>query len=113
MDGRALPKDPNPTWFGYSVGHWDGDTLVVDTAGMNDKTWIDSGGHPHSEDLHVTERFKRLDFGHINLEIKIDDPKAYTKPWTASYGLALMPDTEMLEYVCNENNRDPQHLVGK
>ncbi len=113
MDGRELPKDPNPTWFGYSVGHWDGDTLVVDTAGMNDKTWIDTGGHPHSEALHVTERFTRKDFGHIELQIKIDDPKAYTKPWTVTYGLTLMPDTEMLEYVCNENNVDTKHLVGK
>ncbi|HEY4365515.1 MAG TPA: hypothetical protein VGN17_31430 [Bryobacteraceae bacterium] len=113
MDGRELPKDPNPTWFGYSVGRWDGDTLVVETAGMNDKTWIDTGGHPHSEALHVTERFTRKDFGHIDLQIRIDDPKAYTKPWTVTYGLALMPDTEMLEYVCNENNVDTKHLVGK
>ena len=112
-DGRALPQDPNPTWMGYSVGRWDGDTLVVDTAGFNDKTWLDTGGRPHSEALHVTERFTRRDFGHINLQITIDDPKAYTKPWTVSYPLTLMPDTELLEYVCNENNVDVKHLVGK
>ncbi len=112
-DGRELPKDPNPTWMGYSVARWEGDTLVVDSAGFNDKTWLDSGGRPHSEALHVTERFTRRDFGHMNLQITIDDPKAYTKPWTVSYPIALMPDTEMLEYVCNENNKDTQHLVGK
>jgi hypothetical protein len=112
-DGRELPKDPNPTWMGYSVGHWDGDTLVVDTAGLNDKTWLDTGGRPHSEALHVTERFARQDFGHMTVQITIDDPKTYTKPWTVSYPITLMPDTEMLEYVCNENNVDVQHLVGK
>lgn len=112
-DGRALPQDPNPTWMGYSVGHWDGDTLVVETAGLNDKTWLDTGGRPHSEALHVTERFTRRDLGHMNLQITIDDPKAYTKPWTVSYPINLMPDTELLEYVCNENNVDTRHLVGK
>jgi hypothetical protein len=112
-DGRSLPADPNPTWMGYSVGHWDGDTLVVETAGFNDNTWIDTGGHPHSDQMHVTERYRRRDFGHMDLQITIDDPKAYTKPWTVSYPIALMPDTELLEYVCNENNKDIQHLVGK
>lgn len=112
-DGRPLPVDAQPTWMGYSVGHWDGDTLVVETIGFNDKTWIDTGGHPHSEALHVTERFTRRDFGHIALQITIDDPKAYTKPWTVSYELRLLPDTELLEYVCTENNKDLQHLVGK
>lgn len=112
-DGRSLPVDPNPSWMGYSVGKWDGDTLVVETAGFNDNTWIDTGGHPHSEELHVTERYRRRDFGHIDLQITINDPKAYTKPWTVSYPLALMPDTELLEYVCNENNKDIQHLVGQ
>ncbi len=113
LDGRALPKDPNPTWMGYSVGHWDGDTLVVETTGMNDQTWIDSGGRPHSDALKVTERFHRDDFGTITLETTMDDPKAYTKPWTVSYKLRLMPDTELLEYACDENNRDVEHLVGK
>lgn len=112
-DGRQLPKDPNPSWMGYSVGRWDGDTLVVDTAGFNDKTWIDTGGHPHSDALHVTERFHRKDVGHMDLQITIDDPKAYTRPWTVTYPLTLMPDTELLEYLCTENNKDLAHLVGK
>jgi hypothetical protein len=112
-DGRPIPKDPQPTWMGYSVGHWDGDTLVVDVAGFNDQTWLDTGGHPHTDALHVTERFRRRDYGHMNLQITIDDPKAYTKPWTVSYELALLPDTELLEYLCTENNKDVQHLVGK
>ena len=112
-DGRKIPDDPNPTWMGYSVGHWDGDTLVVETAGFNDKTWIDTGGHPHTDALRVTERFHRRDYGHIDLQTTIDDPKAYTRPWTVNYELRLMPDTELLEYLCTENNRDTQHLVGK
>ena len=110
-DGRELPKDPNPTWQGYSVGHWDGDTLVVESAGFNDKTWLDFGGHPHTEKLRVTERFYRKDFGHMDLGITFDDPKAYTRPWTISVEMVLMPDTELLEYVCNENERDVQHFV--
>ena len=113
LDGRTLPEDPNPTWMGYSIGHWDGDTLVVETSGFNDKSWLDSGGHPHSDALKVTERFHRLDFGHMNLQITIDDPKDYTQPWTVSYPITLMPDTSLLEYICAENNRDLQHIVGK
>jgi hypothetical protein len=112
-DGRSLPVDPNPSWMGYSVGKWEGDTLVVETAGFNDNTWLDTGGHPHSDALHVTERYHRRDFGHIDLQITINDPKTYTKPWTVSYPIQLLPDTELLEYVCNENNKDIQHLVGK
>ena len=112
-DGRPLPKDPNPTWMGYSVGRWDGETLVVETTGFNDKSWIDTGGRPHSEALHVTERYRRRDFGHLEVQITIDDPKAYTKPWTVTEVLHLLPDTELLEYVCNENNKDLRHLVGK
>ncbi len=112
-DGRALPENPNPTWMGYSVGRWDGDTLVVETSGFNDKSWIDTGGHPHTDAMRVTERFHRRDFGHIDLQTTIDDPKAYTRPWTVSYQIRLVPDTELLEYVCNENNRDLEHLVGK
>lgn len=113
MDGRSLPKDPNPTWMGYSVGHWDGDTLVVDTTGFNDEGWIDNSGHPNTDALHVTERFHRVDFGHMDLSITIDDPKAYTKPWTVPLHLTLQPDGELLEYVCSENEKDLHHLVGK
>jgi len=111
-DGRPLPKDPQPTWFGYSVGKWDGDTLVVDTVGFNDETWLDDGGHPHTGALHVTERFRRRDFGHMDLLLTIDDPKAYTRPWSANMKLDLLADTELIEFIC-ENERDAVHLVGK
>ena len=110
-DGRSLPKDPNPSWQGYSVGHWEGDTLVIESAGFNDKTWLDFSGHPHSEALRVTERFHRNDFGHMDLKMTFDDPKAYNRPWTIALTADLMPDTELLEYVCNENERDVQHIV--
>ena len=112
-DGRALPKDPNPIWMGYSVGRWDGDTLVVESSGFNDRGWLDNGGHPNTEALRVTERFRRRDFGTAEIRITIDDPKAYTKPWSMTLPLAFVPDSELLEYVCTENNKDVQHLVGK
>jgi hypothetical protein len=113
MDGRPLPKDPNPTWMGYSTGHWDGDTLVVESAGFVDNNWLDNNGHPGTEALHLTERFRRRDYGHIDLQLTIDDPKAYTKPWNVNLELTLMPDTELIEYVCSENEKDLGHLVGK
>jgi hypothetical protein len=112
-DGRELPKDPNPTWWGYSVGHWEGDTLVVQSAGFNDRSWLDFGGHPHTEALRVTERFQRRDFGHMQLQFTLEDSETFTKPVTFSLGVNYVPDTEMLEYVCNENERDTTHLVGK
>ena len=112
-DGRDLPKDPNPQWFGYSVGHWEGDTLVVLSAGFNDNAWLDNFGHPGTESLRVTERFRRKDFGHLDVQVTIDDPKAYTKPWDVTLPLVLQPDTEMIEYMCTENERDLKHLVGK
>jgi hypothetical protein len=112
-DGRELPKDPNPTWMGYSVGKWEGDTLVVETIGFNGKTWLDDLGHPTSERLRVIERFRRRDFGHMDVGITIDDSQTYTRPWSMTMDLRLAPDTELLEFVCNENNRDPEHLVGK
>jgi hypothetical protein len=112
-DGRALPKDPNPTWMGYSVGRWEGDDFVAETTGFNDHGWLDNDGKPASDALHVTERFHRKDFGHMDIQITIDDPKAYAKPWTVTEPLKLLADTELLEYVCNENNKDLQHLVGK
>jgi hypothetical protein len=110
-DGRELPKDPNPTWLGYSVGRWDGDTLVVETSGFNGKTWLDQMGHPASDALHVTERFRRKDFGHLEIEITIDDPKMYTKPWTVKENPTLLADSELLEFNCNENERDIRHMV--
>jgi hypothetical protein len=111
-DGRELPKDPNPTWMGYSVGHWDGDTLVVETAGFNDKTWLDMVGHPHSERLRVTEKFRRADFGHMLLQVTYDDPETMTRPLTMSVKVNYAADADMLEYVCNEDERDTSHLVG-
>ena len=112
-DGRQLPKDPNPTWMGYSVGHWEKDTLVVESNGFNGKAWLSFQGNPITDALHVTERIRRRDFGHMDIQITIDDPKAYTKPWTAELHPELIPDMELLEFVCNENERDLRHLVGK
>lgn len=109
LDGRALPKDPQPTWMGYSVGRWEGDTLVVETVGIEESTWMDNAGHPHSDALHLTERFTRRDFGHMDLQMTIDDPKAYTKPWTITEDPHLIPDTELLEWIC-ENEKDYTHL---
>jgi hypothetical protein len=104
-DGRPLPKDPNPTWFGYSVGRWEGDVFVVQTTGFNDKGWLDNAGKPATNQLKVTEKFIRKDFGNMDIEITIDDPKAYTKPWTVVQPLAFQADTELLEYICDENNK--------
>ena len=112
MDGRELPKNPNPAWMGYSIGHWDGDTLVVESSGFVDNNWLDNGGHPGTEALRLTERFQRRDFGHIDLAMTMDDKKAYTKPWTVNLGFNLV-DTELIEYVCDENEKDVGHLVGK
>jgi len=112
MDGRELPKDPNPAWMGYSVGHWEGDTLVVESAGFNDRTWLDRVGHPHSENLRVTERFRRVDFGHMQFQITYDDPETLNRPLTISLAVNYAPDTDMLETVCS-NERDAVHLVGK
>jgi len=112
-DGRALPKTTQPSWKGYSVGKWDGDTMVVDTTGFNDRGWIDTEmGHPQTEALHVTERFRRKNVGTLEIAITIDDPKAYTKPWTVKYDVNLVPDTELIESVC-ENSRNVEHMVGK
>ena len=112
-DGRMLPKDPQPSWKGYSVGKWVGDTLVVDTIGFNDRGWLDTGmGHPQTTALHVTERFRRINVGTLEIGITIDDAKAYTKPWSIKYNVGLVPDTELIEAVC-ENSRNVEHMVGK
>ena len=111
-DGRGLPEDPNPTWMGYSVGKWDGDTLVVTTAGYNDRTSLDLAGHPHTEALRLTETYHRRDTGHLDLQVTYDDPKSYTKPWTIPIQFDLIPDGDLIEYIC-ENERDKPHLVGK
>jgi hypothetical protein len=108
-DGRRLPVEPNPTWLGYSVGHWDGSTFVVETSGFNDRTWLDDSGHPHTDAMRTTERFRRRDFGHMEMEIMIDDPKAYTRPWSITIPFALLPDTELIENIC-ENEKDAARL---
>lgn len=109
-DGRSLPKDPEPTWMGYSVGKWQGDTLVVETNGLNDRGWLDGFGHPRSESMRITERYRRRDFGHMDLEMTFDDPKFYTRPFAVKAGFQLIPDSDLLEYVCNENEKDRVHL---
>src|SRR5215470_11588719 len=111
-DGRKLPVDPQPAWLGYSVGKWEGDTLVVDSAGFNDRSWLDASGHPHSEELRIQERFHRRDFGHMDLQLTIDDPKMYTRPFTIKVTEVLVPDSDILEYVC-ENEVDRAHLPGR
>lgn len=113
LDGRELPKDPSPTWRGYSVGRWEGETLVVETAGFNDQGWLDQLGHPRSESLRLTERFRRIDFGHMQFQITFTDPETLARPLTISLPVNYMPDTEILEYVCNENERDRAHFTGK
>ncbi|HTB18499.1 MAG TPA: hypothetical protein VK708_10290 [Bryobacteraceae bacterium] len=110
-DGRELPKDPNPTWLGYSVGHWEGETLVVDTAGFNNKSWLDVEGHPQTEALHITERFYRRDFGHMDLTMTIDDSGVFTRPFTVKIDKTFAADTDLLETVC-ENDRSVRHMVG-
>ena len=109
-DGRKLPADPNPTWLGYSVGHWERDTFVVDSAGFNDKARLDGRGHPRSEALRLQERFHRRDFSHLDVQITVDDPKLYTKPFTVKVTEILLPDSDVLESVCNENEKDRAHL---
>jgi hypothetical protein len=110
-DGRPLPKDPNPAWLGYSVGRWDQDTLVVDSNGFNDRGWLDVGGHPQTESLKITERMHRRDFGHLDYELTIDDPKTFTKPFTLKSEKTLAADTEILEDIC-ENEQSKAHLAG-
>ncbi|PYS09795.1 MAG: hypothetical protein DMG15_22815 [Acidobacteria bacterium] len=110
LDGREMAADAPPTWLGYSTGKWDGDTLVVDSKGFNGKFWIDQQGKPVTEALHVIERFHRKDFGHMDVEITIDDPKAYTRPWTFMEHVRLLTDTELMEAICNENNIDLEHI---
>lgn len=112
-DGRKVPADPQPLWLGYSVGKWDGDALVVDTTGFNDKSWLDGFGHSHSDALHVVERFLRRDFGHMEVQVTIDDPKIYTRPFTIKFTDLLLPDTDVMEAYCAENEKDRAHLPGR
>jgi hypothetical protein len=109
-DGRPLPEVSERTWLGYSVGRWEGDTLVVETSGFRDGGWLDTAkGRPHSDALRVTERFRRTDFGHMDLSVTIDDPKAFTKPWTITAPLLLQPDTELIEAFCDEHEKTMEH----
>jgi hypothetical protein len=113
MDGRALETDPNPSWMGYSVGHWDGDTLVVESMGFNDRTWLHDG-YPHTEKLRMTERYRRTDFGHLEIAVTFQDPEAYSKAWTVPVHAQFAADTEILEDVCNDSAESGQeHWVGK
>ena len=104
MDGRALETDPNPSFMGYSVGHWEGNTLVVESNGFNDRTWL-LGGYPHTEALRMTQRIRRPDFGHLEISVTFQDPKAYNKAWTLSLSARFSADTELIEDVCNEIGR--------
>jgi hypothetical protein len=113
MDGRKLPADPQPTWLGYSVGRWEGDTLVVDTAGFNDKGRLDGFGHPRSESLRIQERFHRRDFGHMDLQLTIEDPKMFLRPITVKAKELLIPDSDVLESFCNENEKDRPHMPSQ
>lgn len=113
-DGRKLPEEfDSPAWFGFSIGKWEGDTFVVDVAGFKEGTWLDNGGHPHTEQLHINERYRRVNFGSLDLDVAITDPGAYPKPWkSTTIHFKLLPDTELLEHLC-ENNKDIEHLGFK
>ncbi len=106
LDGRPLPKDPNPTWNGYSTAHWEGDTLVIQTNGIRDDMWLDIRGSPITESAHVTEKLTRPSLGLLKVQILVDDPKAYTKPWSVTIEMALQVDTQMLEEICLDNEQD-------
>jgi hypothetical protein len=113
-DGRPLPpSDVQPWWYGYSIGHWDRDTLVVETNGFRDDVWLDVEGSPLTNTGKMTERFRRPSFGHLEMEITVEDPKSYTKPWTVKVNQRLMINTELIEFICNENEKSDAHLVGK
>jgi hypothetical protein len=113
LDGRTLEEAPNPTWMGYSVGRWEGDTLIVESLGFNDRTWLDHDGHPHTEALRMTERYRRRNVGNLEVEVTLSDPKTYSKPWTVAVRAELAADTEMIEWVCNESPHGVEHWVGK
>jgi hypothetical protein len=112
LDGRRLPVNPDPSFMGYSVGHWDGDTLVVETIGFKDRTWLDFSGLPHTEALHIVERIRRTTFGRLEIEETITDPALFTRPVTIRLGAQYVPDTELLEFICAENERSREHIVG-
>src|SRR5438874_4321949 len=111
-DGRSLPtNEPQPWWYGYSVGTWEGDTLVVKTTGLRDDGWLDVPGSPYTSAATFTERFRRVNYGRLEIDITIDDPKAYTRPWTVRVNQRLSPGDELIEFICNENERSSRHYV--
>jgi hypothetical protein len=113
LDGRPLPVDPQPSWQGYSVGKWDGDTLVVDSIGFRDGQWLDMAGSPLTDAAKVRERIRRPDFGHLEVEVTVDDPKGYTKPWTVTFKQNVVLNTELVDEMCIENEKSNKHMVGK
>ncbi len=113
LDGRPLPRDPQPSWNGYSTGRWEGDVLVVTTSGFRDGLWLDRKGSPLTEAGRITERFRRVTFGNLEIEMTIDDPKAYTAPWTVTLHQNLKPDTDLIDYICLENEKDQRHIGVK
>ena len=112
MNATKHPDDLDPTWYGHSIGHWDGDTLVVDTVGFNDRFWFDFVGHPHTQRLHTIERYTRKDAGTLINEVTIDDPGAYSRPFKVTFTARLMPGEELMEYICQENEQDTKHIQG-
>lgn len=113
MDGRDHPEELSPSYFGHSIGHWEGDTLVVDTVGMNERSWMNRDALPHTEQLHLVERLTRTSFDTLEYEVTIDDPGAYTAPWTSGYTLGWSEGEEMFEYICQENNLSPESMLGE
>ena len=112
MDGRPLPQNPSPSWYGTSVGHWEGDTLVIETVGFNERFWISREGVPHTAQLRTTERISRPRFEQLRYEITIDDPGAYTKPWSGGWNIPWDAGNEPFDYLCQDNNLDPARMVG-
>jgi len=112
LDGRKHPADPDPTWYGHSIGRFDENTLIVDTVGFNDKFWFDFKGHPHTEQLHIVERYTRKNLGTLVNAITIDDPGAYARAFTVTFTATLRPRDELMEYICNENNTNVEHIQG-
>ena len=112
LDGRAHPAEPNAAWYGHNIGRWDGDTLVIDRVGFDPRVWLDMEAHPHSDKLHIVERYRRPDMGHLEIEVTVDDPGILAKPWTSKLASDLSND-EIFEFICTENNRDVEHFVVK
>jgi hypothetical protein len=113
LDGRQHPKEPDALWYGHSIGHWEGDTLVVDRVNFEEKVWLDQEGHPHSDKLHITERYHRADLGHLESEVTVEDPGILTKPFVMKRVSDLAPGEEIREFICTENNSDLEHLIGR